>query len=103
MTIAATATIERTIDAPIDRVFAAFTDPGLIVQWFSPNPDHELSFVGDVAGDDELLTHHASCTGRALTELGSTRTNSAASDGLLEERGLEAVSLDDSAGNQGGG
>lgn len=52
MTIAATATIERTIDAPIDRVFAAFTDPGLIVQWFSPNPDHELSFVGDVAVDD---------------------------------------------------
>jgi len=52
MTIAATATIERTIDAPIDRVFAAFTDPALIVQWFSPNPDHELSFVGDVAVND---------------------------------------------------
>lgn len=67
MTIAATATIERTIDAPIDRVFAAFTDPGLIVQWFSPNPDHELSFVGDVAVDGSSGTGPTSSSGRSAS------------------------------------
>lgn len=32
-------TLEQTYAAPAERVYAYFTDPGLLVSWFCPNPD----------------------------------------------------------------
>lgn len=32
-------TLEQTYAAPAERVYAYFTDPGLLVRWFCPNPD----------------------------------------------------------------
>lgn len=31
-------TIRRTIDAPVERVFAAFVDPEAIAEWYHPGP-----------------------------------------------------------------
>ena len=41
--------IERTYDAPVDRVFGAWADPGLKARWFAGSPDalgagYELDF-----------------------------------------------------------
>ena len=37
-----TLVIERTYEAPIDRVFSAFADVEKFAQWFSPNPNVNL-------------------------------------------------------------
>ena len=34
-------TIRRTINAPIDRVYRAWTDPAALRQWFGPSDGHE--------------------------------------------------------------
>ena len=33
--------VERVFDAPRERVFAAFTDPELIPQWWGPRGTHD--------------------------------------------------------------
>lgn len=35
--------LERTLPAPPERVFRAWTDPGEMGAWFAPNPDLEVS------------------------------------------------------------
>jgi uncharacterized protein YndB with AHSA1/START domain len=40
--------IERVVDAPRDRVFAAFTDPQLIPQWWGPHGTTTIVDVMDV-------------------------------------------------------
>ena len=48
-----TIVMERVLDAPIGRVFAAWTDPALMTQWYCPNPAWELRVERDlrVGGD----------------------------------------------------
>lgn len=41
--------IERVVDAPRDRVFAAFTDPQLIPQWWGPHGTTTIVDVMDVS------------------------------------------------------
>ena len=40
--------IERTIAAPPERVYAAWTDPALLDRWFCPNPALALDVTADV-------------------------------------------------------
>ena len=48
-----TIVMERTIDAPIARVFAAWTDPALMSRWYCPNPNLQITVERDlrVGGD----------------------------------------------------
>ncbi|WP_199424866.1 SRPBCC family protein [Actinotalea solisilvae] len=39
--------VERTLAAPPERVYAAWTDPGLLGRWFCPNPDLALAVTAD--------------------------------------------------------
>lgn len=39
--------VERTLSAPPERVYAAWTDPALLSRWFCPNPDVELDVTAD--------------------------------------------------------
>lgn len=41
-------TLRRTIAAPVDRVWRAWTDPATVARWFSPNADLEV--VADTGG-----------------------------------------------------
>lgn len=38
--------IERTFNAPVEKVWSAWTDPALLARWYCPNPD--LSVRADV-------------------------------------------------------
>ena len=40
--------IERTVGAPPERVYAAWTDPALMNRWFCPNPALALDVTADV-------------------------------------------------------
>ena len=40
--------LERTIAAPPERVYAAWTDPALMDRWFCPNPEMTLAVTADV-------------------------------------------------------
>jgi uncharacterized protein YndB with AHSA1/START domain len=40
--------IERTIAAPPERVYAAWTEPSLLSRWFCPNPELALDVTADV-------------------------------------------------------
>lgn len=42
MTTGARLELRRTLKAPIERVFAAFEDPGLVARWLRPAPDVTL-------------------------------------------------------------
>lgn len=39
--------LERTYEAPVERVWAAWTDPELLAQWFCPNPELVLEVDAD--------------------------------------------------------
>lgn len=39
--------IERTLTAPPERVFAAWTDPAVLRRWYCPNPDLPLEVEAD--------------------------------------------------------
>lgn len=39
--------VERTLTAPPDRVYAAWTDPAILQRWFCPNPDLPLAVQAD--------------------------------------------------------
>jgi uncharacterized protein YndB with AHSA1/START domain len=39
--------VERTLAAPPERVYAAWTDPALLGRWFCPNPDLALAVTAD--------------------------------------------------------
>ena len=49
----ATFVIERTYDAPRERVFSAWTDQASKSRWFGPGEEHELDFR--VGGHEHLL------------------------------------------------
>ncbi|HXE45602.1 MAG TPA: SRPBCC domain-containing protein [Conexibacter sp.] len=40
---AGTVRVERTIDAPAEAVFDAWTNPEVLRRWFKPEPTHELA------------------------------------------------------------
>lgn len=42
------ARVERTLSAPPERVFAAWTDPAILRRWYCPNPDLPLEVTADV-------------------------------------------------------
>lgn len=42
------ARVERTLAAPPERVFAAWTDPAILRRWYCPNPDLPLEVTADV-------------------------------------------------------
>ncbi len=48
-----TVEIERVIEAPRQRVYAAWTEPGLLKQWWGPDgvETHELVFEANVGGN----------------------------------------------------
>ena len=52
-TTQSTIVMERTLEAPIARVFAAWTDPALMSRWYCPNPAWEIAVERDlrVGGD----------------------------------------------------
>ena len=39
--------VERTLTAPPERVFAAWTDPAILRRWYCPNPDLPLEVEAD--------------------------------------------------------
>ena len=41
------ARVERTLAAPRERVFAAWTDPAILSRWYCPNPDLPLEVTAD--------------------------------------------------------
>jgi uncharacterized protein YndB with AHSA1/START domain len=48
--------IDRVLKATIDRVYAAWTQPGLLTQWYCPNPSLELQVDADVrVGGDYVV------------------------------------------------
>jgi uncharacterized protein YndB with AHSA1/START domain len=52
--------VERVFDAPRDRVFAAFTDPELIPQWWGPRDSTTVVDQMDArsGGDWRFVIHH---------------------------------------------
>jgi len=40
--------LERTLDAPVQRVFDAWTDPALLAQWYAPDPSWEIKVENDL-------------------------------------------------------
>ncbi|KGM12478.1 SRPBCC family protein [Cellulomonas carbonis] len=42
------ARVERTLAAPVERVFRAWTDPDVLARWYCPNPDMPLTVEADV-------------------------------------------------------
>ena len=64
-----TIVMERMLDAPIARVFAAWTDPALMSRWYCPNPDWEITVERDlrVGGDYTLSMGPHDVVGRYTT------------------------------------
>jgi len=49
--------IERVLKATIDRVYDAWTQPGLLTRWYCPNPALDLQVEADVrVGGDYVVT-----------------------------------------------
>jgi uncharacterized protein YndB with AHSA1/START domain len=47
--------IERMLTATIERVYAAWTEPGLLTRWYCPNPTLDLTVEADVRVGGEYL------------------------------------------------
>jgi uncharacterized protein YndB with AHSA1/START domain len=47
--------IERMLKATIDRVYAAWTEPGLLTRWYCPNPALDLQVEADVRVGGEYV------------------------------------------------
>ena len=45
MTIASGVELRRVLNAPVERVFAAFADATLIAQWLRPSPEVKLQVL----------------------------------------------------------
>ena len=69
-------TLRRVIDAPVQRVYAAWTDPELLKQWLAPGDAVASRAVADVAvggtfliemrgTDGQRAGSPAACTGRS--------------------------------------
>lgn len=52
--------LHRTFPASIGAVFDAWTDPEVMVRWFSPNPDHVLRYEGVVEPGRSWAVHMGS-------------------------------------------
>ncbi|HSE70803.1 MAG TPA: SRPBCC domain-containing protein [Nocardioidaceae bacterium] len=52
-----TVRLERTLSAPIERVYAAWTDPSLLTRWYCPNPAWEVKVEGDIAVGGDYRVH----------------------------------------------
>ena len=48
MTTTTDVRIERTLGAPPETVYAAWTDPATMERWYCPNPDLEVTVTADV-------------------------------------------------------
>lgn len=49
--------IDRVLTATIERVYAAWTEPGLLTRWYCPNPSLDLQVDADVrVGGDYVVT-----------------------------------------------
>lgn len=46
-TVGPQARVERTLSAPPERVFEAWTDPAILRRWYCPNPDLPLEVTAD--------------------------------------------------------
>lgn len=53
--------LAREINAPVERVFQAWSDPAQMQQWFFPNEDMSCTVTADfrVGGNYEVLMHSA--------------------------------------------
>jgi uncharacterized protein YndB with AHSA1/START domain len=52
-----TVRLERTLSAPIERVYAAWTDPTLLTRWYCPNSAWEIKVEGDIAVGGDYRVH----------------------------------------------
>lgn len=48
MTTAHAVRLERSLDAPVQHVFDAWTDPALMAQWYAPDPSWEVKAENDL-------------------------------------------------------
>ena len=63
-------TIERTVAAPAERVFRAWTDPEQLIQWLSPSPDGSAEVDLHVGGRFRIVM---SGGGREIEHTGEYR------------------------------
>ena len=62
--------LERTLPVAPDRVWAAWTDPALLVQWFTPAPWKTVSADLDVRPGGRCITTMESPEGEQFTNVG---------------------------------
>ncbi len=49
--------LERVFAAPIEHVYAAWTDPQLLAQWYCPNPAFDITVEGEIAVGHDYRIH----------------------------------------------
>ena len=60
-------TLNRVIDAPVETVYAAWTDPSILERWFAPGNAAVARAVADVAvGGEFLIEMHGPDSGRSV-------------------------------------
>ena len=83
--------LERTLPVAPDRVWAAWTDPELLVQWFTPAPWKTVSADLDVRPGGRCITTMESPEGEQFPNAGcylAGRTRAAARVHQRDDRGL---------------
>jgi uncharacterized protein YndB with AHSA1/START domain len=65
--------IERFINAPRDRVYAAWTDPGQLRQWFGPDKVRTRNLIADVRVGGEFRWDLTNPDGEEMTVRGEYR------------------------------
>jgi uncharacterized protein YndB with AHSA1/START domain len=65
--------IKRLIKAPRDRVYAAWTDPAQLKQWFGPEGCQTCDLIADVRLGGEFRWDLTNSEGEKLTCLGEYR------------------------------
>jgi uncharacterized protein YndB with AHSA1/START domain len=65
--------IRRAINAPRDRVYAAWTDPGQLKQWFGPEDVQTHDFVAEVRVGGKFRWDLTNSEGEKMTCLGEYR------------------------------
>jgi uncharacterized protein YndB with AHSA1/START domain len=68
-----TAEIKRHIKAPRDRVYAAWTDPAQLIQWFGPENVRTRALVSDPRVGGEFRWDLTNSDGEKMTMLGEYR------------------------------
>lgn len=65
--------IKRTINAPPERVYAAWTDPEQLRQWFGPDCSQTRNLAADVCVGGRFRWDLISCDGKEVTVEGEYR------------------------------